>query len=1374
MASTNAWSLGSGSYTYDSNKIEIVEGTAQLKAGGGAGSGWLTGWTYRQAITLTRTGAELTNKIVEVTHNLDNFSSVFSNAEADGSDIRFTSDDGTTSIDYFIADYTPSTIASIYVEVPTIAANDDTTIYMYYGNDAVSTTSNMAATFSAAIYVDGMEEVWAYLFPEGFSSGVTYAADDGSDDKAILDSATDFLYGPGETTYDMQERAWVFRAKSTASSGESFKMGAMHWDGGGAPPAIDCADGGLDCISLNLYDGTGGTITSTSGYYETAIYTNTLSGSPDENTWHVYKIVLRSVRNEGQVVLEFYRDGASLGTVNYTEAEGPNVPFGGALPLMPMVSGYGEVDWILGYQSYRTYDGLTMAMGTMAGSYATDNPTIAPATSFEYSLTQDFEAVSSGTVQFQISADGGSTWYWYDSITDNQWEAASGYSQSNSADAIGDNIGTFTVGAGPTRNFLWKAYLHSTGTEQATLTSVTLTYTVDTADPDNPSSVTGKDEAGGSVILGEETWYNYSQPYFSWTAPSDNGGPDTSGIGGYYVYFGTTATADPDQLVGSGSVYTTSSNRTPSLSASGTYYLRIETKDNAGNIKDIAAEDDSLFTYWFDGNVPSNPLVYRSAPSSSIWYRLVGDLTFSWYTSGGNHATDTGGSGLVGTGAGYQYKINDGPWCGQIDGSRVEGGVMPFATTGLTLTEDDAVDFDDGTNGFENTFEIRTVDVAGNYSNDNDVNRTLKTIFKFNGDAPTAVTGLAVDESIKTVNSFTFSWDADSPAAPDGYPTPETYIEYYVYKVGANGTEVTVDIDEHQVGDQIVVEGVQALQNNIETNFYVWAVNESGSPGEETSTVFRVNAPAPNAPTDVEMVDVSNRDSAKYKISINWNEPADKGTGFNGYNIYRSTDGTSFGETPIATNSGENASTSFTDTNLSNTTSYYYKVASVDNTGQESSTPTSAIDQETRLLYIIPTGRYTRPPEITEDVVVTPRAFSSLITWETDREASSFVYIAAKDSLGQCNLYGVSGKGQPEKSTTHSVNVTGLEPSTNYCFKAMWEDSDGNQGLSTTALSFTTKERPTIRDVSADNITLNSATIKWKSTTIDNARVEYCVKDSGVCGVVRSNTGDEQQIIQLSNLEHTSTYIYTIYGTDIDGGNVVSDTYSFDTLKKPIISNFRFETVDEAAVSTLHATWETNVPTTSILNYQASGGSSANKSDPEYKKVHDITIGGLADKTTYFLTARGVDEHGNEAVSETNNFTTPDDTRPPKLSNLTVEIKASGISSSQKAQLVVSWETDEPASSQVEFGPGISSDSYTSKSQEDSTLTMSHIVIVSELDPAKLYHLRAVSKDASGNIGRSLDTTAITGKVQRSVIDLILNSLERSLSFLTKLPFLNQ
>jgi len=179
------------------------------------------------------------------------------------------------------------------------------------------------------------------------------------------------------------------------------------------------------------------------------------------------------------------------------------------------------------------------------------------------------------------------------------------------------------------------------------------------------------------------------------------------------------------------------------------------------------------------------------------------------------------------------------------------------------------------------------------------------------------------------------------------------------------------------------------------------------------------------------------------------------------------------------------------------------------------------------------------------------------------------------------------------------------------------------------------------------------------------------------------------------------------------------------------------------------------------------------QSSAEYSTDHNLTVSNLADKTTYSIQAKGVDQNGNEAVTDTNTYTTPNDTRAPKVFNLSIEVRASGVGVTQKAQIAVSWETDEPATSQVEFGPGISSDAYPSKSQEDASLSTNHVVIVSELEPAKLYHLRATSHDASGNKGISVDTTSITGKMNKSVLDVIIGALEKSLGFIIKLKYVS-
>jgi hypothetical protein len=66
----------------------------------------------------------------------------------------------------------------------------------------------------------------------------------------------------------------------------------------------------------------------------------------------------------------------------------------------------------------------------------------------------------------------------------------------------------------------------------------------------------------------------------------------------------------------------------------------------------------------------------------------------------------------------------------------------------------------------------------------------------------------------------------------------------------------------------------------------------------------------------------------------------------------------------------------------------------------------------------------------------------------------------------------------------------------------------------------------------------------------------------------------------------------------------------------------------------------------------------------------------------------------------------------------------------------VTWTTDVPATTQVEYGQ---TSSYGFTTPLDSTLVTSHSAPISGLDPETTYHYRVVSKDAAGNITRSPD-----------------------------------
>jgi hypothetical protein len=107
------------------------------------------------------------------------------------------------------------------------------------------------------------------------------------------------------------------------------------------------------------------------------------------------------------------------------------------------------------------------------------------------------------------------------------------------------------------------------------------------------------------------------------------------------------------------------------------------------------------------------------------------------------------------------------------------------------------------------------------------------------------------------------------------------------------------------------------------------------------------------------------------------------------------------------------------------------------------------------------------------------------------------------------------------------------------------------------------------------------------------------------------------------------------------------------------------------------------------------------------------------------------------------------DETPPVIS----EIGASGITASTAT---IAWITDEPATSQVEYGL---TTSYGSTTPLDSTLVTSHSVSLSELTPGTIYHYRVKSKDASENDAVSTDYTFTTlvqlGLDEAEAMDLV-------------------
>ena len=102
-------------------------------------------WNYRKAITVSNYGTSLTDYQVLVT--VDTASLVTATKmRLDCGDIRFSDSDGSALLNYWI-DSNPNTISTkIWVKIPSVPIGTKT-IYLYYGNSSITTTSNGTNTF---------------------------------------------------------------------------------------------------------------------------------------------------------------------------------------------------------------------------------------------------------------------------------------------------------------------------------------------------------------------------------------------------------------------------------------------------------------------------------------------------------------------------------------------------------------------------------------------------------------------------------------------------------------------------------------------------------------------------------------------------------------------------------------------------------------------------------------------------------------------------------------------------------------------------------------------------------------------------------------------------------------------------------------------------------------------------------------------------------------------------------------------------------------------------------------------------------------------------------------------------------------------------
>lgn len=123
-----------------------------------ADAAWYSGtWGYRKQISINKEkvigGANLSNYVLlfsVIDPSLRHTSYGGGVGKTDGTDILFTSSDGTTKLNHEIEYYASSTGQIIaWVQVPTVSASADTQLFVYYGNSGASDQQAVTATWES-------------------------------------------------------------------------------------------------------------------------------------------------------------------------------------------------------------------------------------------------------------------------------------------------------------------------------------------------------------------------------------------------------------------------------------------------------------------------------------------------------------------------------------------------------------------------------------------------------------------------------------------------------------------------------------------------------------------------------------------------------------------------------------------------------------------------------------------------------------------------------------------------------------------------------------------------------------------------------------------------------------------------------------------------------------------------------------------------------------------------------------------------------------------------------------------------------------------------------------------------------------------------
>jgi len=494
-------------------------------------------------------------------------------------------------------------------------------------------------------------------------------------------------------------------------------------------------------------------------------------------------------------------------------------------------------------------------------------------------------------------------------------------------------------------------------------------------------------------------------------------------------------------------------------------------------------------------------------------------------------------------------------------------------------------------------------------------------------------------------------------------------------------------------------------------HFQVYSRDRAGNPPAYAGDYQFITAPTPDTtPPQISGVQVGGITDVLAVVSWTTNEPADSTVVYGTDASYglRQSDGSFL------------IKHSLTLSGLSPVTLYHFQVQSTDPSGNG---PARSAD----LTFTTLEAPDTSAPVISNVRVsgVTDRL--AVVTWETNEPASGAIDFGTDESYGKTISH-------PGLSSLHELALLNLQPATTYHLRVRSTDASGNGPATSADLNFTTLSAPdttapVILNLRAEGVTDTTATVLWETDEIADGFLEYGITVAyGLSSTDNGYTLSHSLLLQA--LRPDTLYHARVRSSDPSGNAGTSPDITFRTARgggsqdttPPVITALEVRGVTNTKAVVI---WQTNEVANSEVEYGTAITYGLRASDPSYTMLHSVMLDGLTPSTDYHARVKSTDVFGNgPTVSGDITFRTKDlaDTEPPRVTN----IQVSGVTATGAT---ITWTTDEPSTSRVEYG---TTGAY-GQSASSQMHVNNHTVTLSNLSADTTYHFRVFSTDPSGN-----------------------------------------